>query len=918
MSGSIQQRIALLKATSPELDSRSTSPPPSIIPSSAIRTTSPPPLPNGFIRPAATLIASPRGAVPPPLPSNAISPSNAKRKVPPPPPTAISPSSAATGRGVSANKGPPPLASTIAASPFINNDNKPSATHSQPRALVPPADKRWPPSAPTTATSAAPGYSSSTLPLPRSSPPPPPASGAGRSKVHAFAHTLPSPPPSQAVSPPPAWTRALSPPPGHAGVPSPANRALSPPPGRAGVSTAAARALSPPPLPTHPPPAVPSVAAAHSVSPTSSIIRAKSPPPPLPSSLPTAPLSPRLQKPVRHAPPPPPMQLAHTSDNNNTSARTFPPPPPVSVDKSESPISTSSDWSVVSNPPSATTPLSSPSSPQMGEMVSTARLLPPPPPPNSTGSSTAASSASSSSSSLWPPPPPTSARKQRLSFLSPANTSLLPPDAAGVNSTSEDTSVSYSSSASASSASASAAAPVPSLPPRLRQKGAVAPPKLPPPLSTLVLSQNDDGSTTRPVSRAPNGDTISLTDALTAAIQDESYYSPPTSRAERISLSLNRSARAKTFLQEEGEPFQRHPDYDFAVPSSMSEDGQSLLDTPEQREKELFMDRYAYKQEQHASLWKNNIGWLPTAGSSAALEDPYGILFRERLLKKAKPLFKAGGIPASYRGLVWEILAGARKERMIHPEYYKNCIQQLSTHATKSTRDIEKDVARTMHGHAKFKDLQGSGQESLKRGLCAFSFRNPTIGYAQSMSTILAGILLHFSSEEHAFYLFDKLLMEILPLDYYSPSMLGVKTDCAVLSRLVKKRLPKLHSHLFRYRIDISLISLPWFLCLYIHTLPLHSAMRVWDALFFKGSHILLSVACALLSKYEDDICNKKDITDLLQYMQSIGKNEWDIDTLMNSALGKNHVTRREATAWREEVREELEKEYLKQIQFKK
>lgn len=353
-------------------------------------------------------------------------------------------------------------------------------------------------------------------------------------------------------------------------------------------------------------------------------------------------------------------------------------------------------------------------------------------------------------------------------------------------------------------------------------------------------------------------------------------YHPPVSRAERATLALTRSQRTRDLLQEASEPCQRHPDYHFAVPASASAsaahtDGELSV---EQRTREMWMDLFSHRQERHAAQWKSAIGWLPGGGV-----DPMGLAFRDRLLKKAKSLVRAGGIPPSYRGLVWEVLCGARAERMQHPDYYGRLLVQLDTHPTKSTRDIEKDVARTMHGHAQFAELQGAGQAELRRGLCAFSFRCPTIGYAQSMSTVLAALLLHLD-EPSAFWTLDGLLTRVLPADYYSPSMLGVQTDCSVLKRLVKKRLPRLHSHLHKLRVDLSMVALPWFMCLFVHVLPLHSAMRLWDNVFYKGSHVLLSMALALLAKHEDQLCALKTTTDVLTALQTIGK---DVTTQRNN-----------------------------------
>jgi hypothetical protein len=44
---------------------------------------------------------------------------------------------------------------------------------------------------------------------------------------------------------------------------------------------------------------------------------------------------------------------------------------------------------------------------------------------------------------------------------------------------------------------------------------------------------------------------------------------------------------------------------------------------------------------------------------------------------------------------------------------------------------------------------------------------------------------------------------------------------------------------------------------------------------------------------------------------------EYDCEALMNLALGKHHVRAVDAAKLREEVRAELEKEYLSQLQFK-
>lgn len=55
-----------------------------------------------------------------------------------------------------------------------------------------------------------------------------------------------------------------------------------------------------------------------------------------------------------------------------------------------------------------------------------------------------------------------------------------------------------------------------------------------------------------------------------------------------------------------------------------------------------------------------------------------------------------------------------------------------------------------------------SGQQALKRILCAFSLRNPDIGYGQGLNFISA-VLLEYLSEEETFWSLCGLVEEILP-----------------------------------------------------------------------------------------------------------------------------------------------------------
>lgn len=84
-------------------------------------------------------------------------------------------------------------------------------------------------------------------------------------------------------------------------------------------------------------------------------------------------------------------------------------------------------------------------------------------------------------------------------------------------------------------------------------------------------------------------------------------------------------------------------------------------------------------------------------------------------------------------------------------------------------------------------------------------------------------------------------------LDYYSPAMMGLKTDQEVLAELVKTKAPAVGQLMAQYPGIWTLVVSRWFICLYIDILPI----EVTDGLALKGVHgdplsdiLLVSCTC--------------------------------------------------------------------------
>jgi hypothetical protein len=91
---------------------------------------------------------------------------------------------------------------------------------------------------------------------------------------------------------------------------------------------------------------------------------------------------------------------------------------------------------------------------------------------------------------------------------------------------------------------------------------------------------------------------------------------------------------------------------------------------------------------------------------------------------------------------------------------------------------------------------------------------------------LLCGILLLFLDDEAAFWVLEALLSHIMPAGYYSRSMDAAVADQSVFADLVLERLPHVHMHLRRLGVELRLISMEWFLCLFSSTFEPSAALR--------------------------------------------------------------------------------------------
>lgn len=220
------------------------------------------------------------------------------------------------------------------------------------------------------------------------------------------------------------------------------------------------------------------------------------------------------------------------------------------------------------------------------------------------------------------------------------------------------------------------------------------------------------------------------------------------------------------------------------------------------------------------------------------------------------------GTPDSMRRELWLSFSGAWNEMVSNPNEYKRLVERgLGRHCT-ANDEIERDLHRSLPEHPAFQvDI---GISALRRVLTAYAERNPQIGYCQAMN-IVSSVLLIYCGEEEAFWLLACLCESLLP-DYYNTKVVGARIDQEVLDDLVSEHLPHLHSAL-KHLGMIKMISLSWFLTIFLSVMPYSSAVYIVDCFFYDGAKVIFQVALTVLKANQENLLKCNDDGEAMQVL---------------------------------------------------
>ena len=211
------------------------------------------------------------------------------------------------------------------------------------------------------------------------------------------------------------------------------------------------------------------------------------------------------------------------------------------------------------------------------------------------------------------------------------------------------------------------------------------------------------------------------------------------------------------------------------------------------------------------------------------------------------------GVPHSLRSAIWLRLSGALLKKQEAGVSYAELVKASSSNSLIVTKQIEKDLLRTLPGNACFSSMTSPGVGRLRRILRAIAYYYPDVGYCQGMGLICAELLLYLE-EEDTFWLMCAVLENYLPATYYSGTLIGARADQRALAILISEILPELDKLLAEKDVELSLITLSWFMCIFIGSLPPAQLLHLWDWFLYEGVMSLFRLTLALLEMSQENL----------------------------------------------------------------
>ena len=181
----------------------------------------------------------------------------------------------------------------------------------------------------------------------------------------------------------------------------------------------------------------------------------------------------------------------------------------------------------------------------------------------------------------------------------------------------------------------------------------------------------------------------------------------------------------------------------------------------------------------------------------------------------------------------------------------------------------------------------------LRQVLQVFCLHNSTIGYCQGMNFIVAVALLLLEPED-AFWLLIA-ITECHLNNYYDIGLIGAQVDQLVLKDLIQQNAPDIYQHFENNEVDITSLTLNWFMAIFIDSVPFETLLRMWDCFLLEGVKVLFRFALAILIINRENILIRTDTISMMKHIKDSTKHLIDVESLFKASdfIEKKNVNER-------------------------
>lgn len=238
-----------------------------------------------------------------------------------------------------------------------------------------------------------------------------------------------------------------------------------------------------------------------------------------------------------------------------------------------------------------------------------------------------------------------------------------------------------------------------------------------------------------------------------------------------------------------------------------------------------------------------------------------------------------GGIAHSMRTQLWMRLSGARQKQQKSDTSYNEIVKVSDVDSLMTSKQIEKDLLRILPTNVCFSSFASTGVPRLRRILRGLAWLYQDIGYCQGTGVIAASLLL-FMEEENAFWMMATIVEDILPASYYSSTLLGIQADQRVMQTLIGNYLSPIDEVLKKHDIELSLITLNWFITLFSGVVHMKILLRIWDWFFLDGSIVIFQLTLAMLKLKEAQLNELENSAQIFNSLSDIPGEVDDVERL--------------------------------------